>query len=355
MRYETSWKSRTVGTPATAGSGTEATGLWPVRDRQHAENHATKRLPMGTNASARRGQGPDGQAGARPAPKVECPSEAGLGELPAEGRVGVWFWHRFVDLPSYCPVDRATLWCPLPRRSHPAFDGIVGFFPPRSLNAEPSNAMKQLLRGGSTTTGQGSSVGPHERVPTWYLSMRRAFCCTHWLGEHGRLAARRRCCGSGPGIAGVFLQSADCLSRPAVTIWDGICSFTWTARFDRSRSLPLCAIFCIICRARSLSSGIIWELTRVMLCVSGWLDAAEFMWNTFRGMLLSLIPTSTGGLTSRATRWRTIAPRTLNNCMRGFWPPLKVQRINSLCCARLFMQLDCLLGSGIEYYFYRYQ
>jgi hypothetical protein len=63
MRHETSWKSRTVGAAATAGGGAEATGLRPLRDRRHAEIHATKCLPLGPNASATRGQDPGGQAG----------------------------------------------------------------------------------------------------------------------------------------------------------------------------------------------------------------------------------------------------------------------------------------------------
>ena len=355
MRYETSWKSRTVGAKATAGSGAEATGLRSLRDRRHAENHTAKRLPLGPNTSATRRQGPEGQAGARSAVKTERSTEIRLDQVPAEGGLGIRLWHGFMDLSAYCPIDRATLWCSLPRRSHPAFDGVVGFFPLRSLNVGRLNGMKQLFCGGSTTTGQGSSVGPHEQVPTWFSSTRRAFCCIHWLGGHGRLVARRRCCGNGPGTTGVFRQSADCLSRLAVTIWDGICSFMWTARFGRNRSLPFCEIFCVICRARSLWSGIISELTKVVFCVSGCLAAVGFMWNTFPGMLLSLIPTSTVGLISKPTRWRTTAPRMLSNCMRRSWLLLKLQQNNKLYFARLFMQPDCLLDLGIEHYFYRYQ
>lgn len=355
MKYETTWKLRTTGTATAAGRNPEATGIRSCRDRPHLKNHPPERVPLAEVLPTRWLSRSCSPPSTRASAQTDRSAETGISGLFAKRSLRFRICHRSVDLPAYRPVDRAALRRALPRRCDPSADGFAGFFPLRSPSVEPSSVTRQPSSGGCSTTGPGSSVGLPEGMPTWFSSMKQASCCTHWFGGHGHLAARRRCCGSELDTTGVYLRSADCLSRPAVTAWDGTCSSMWTARSDRSRSLPFCVILCGICRVRSLWSGIIWELTKVVLCVSGCVGAGGFMWNTCRGMLLSLIPTSMDGPILRPTLWRTTARRMLINCMRRFWLQPKKPRNNSLFSVLLFTQPDCLLDLGIEHYFYRYQ
>lgn len=375
MKYETAWKPRTVGTEKTAGRNSEKTGIWYFRNRPHPKNHSTECVPMAEVLPTRRLSRSCSTSATRTSSQAGRSAETSISGLSSKRSLWLRICHRSVDLPTYRPVDREALPCTLPSRCDPTSDGLAGIFPLRSLSDGPSNVTRRPSSGGWSMTGQGSSVGPDEYVPTWFLSTKRAFCCTHWLARaaqrsaasqsssvHGHLVARHQYFVSGLGIIGVSLRLADCLSHLAVTTSDGTYSWDpalrepsmWMVRSNKSRSLPLCAIFFGICRVRSLFSGIIWELTKVVFFVSGCVGAIPFsvavlrrtngfMWNTCRAMLLSLIPTSMDGPILRPILWRTTAHRMLINCMRRFWLQPKKSRVSSLCFVLLFMQPDFLL------------
>jgi len=355
MKHETKWKPRTVRAAKTAGCNLETTGIWPCRNRPHPKDHTTECVPLAEVLPTRWNSSSCSPPPARASAKAESSAETSLSGMSAKRSPRFWFCHRPVDLPTYRSVDPAALRRALSCRCDPTSNGFTFVFPLRSPNARQPSVTRQPSNGGWSMIGQGSSVEPEEDMPTWFSLTKQAFCCNHWLGGHGQFAARRQFFGRGLDTTDVFLRSEDCLSRPSVTIWDGICSFSWTARSGRSRLLPFCVIFCGIFLARSSWSGIIWVLTKVGHCVSGCVDAGGFIWNTCLGMLLSLIPTSTDGHILRPIRWRTTAQRTLSSCMRQLWLLPRAWQISSLCLFLLFMQRDFLLDLGIEHYFYRNQ
>jgi len=355
MKHETKWKPRTVGAAKETGRDLETTGIRPCRNRPHPKDHSTKCLPLAKALQTRRNSSSCSPPSARTSTKAESSAKTSLSSMSAKRSPGFWLCHRPLDLPTYRSVDPAALRRALSCRCDPTSNGFTFVFPLRSPSVRQQSVTRQQSNGGWSMIGQGSSVGLHEYVPTWFSLTKQAFCCNRWFGEHGQFAARRQFFGRGLDTTGVFLRSADCLSRPSVTVWDGTFSSLWTLLSDRSRSLLFCVIFCGIFLARSSWSGIAWVLTKVGHCVSGCVDAVGFIWNTCLDMLLSLIPTNTDGHILRPIRWRTTAHWTLSSCMRKLWLLPKAWQISSLCFVRLFMQRDFLLDAAIEHYFYRNQ
>lgn len=295
MKHETKWKPGTVRAAKEAGRDLETTGGWPCRNRPHPKDHPSKCVPLAETLPTRRHSSPCSTPPTRTSTKAEDSAKTSFSGVSAKRGPGFWFCHRPMDLPTYRSTDPAALRRALSRRCDPTSDGFAFVLPLRSRNARQPSVTRQPSSVGWSMTGRGLSVEPKEGMLTWFSLTKRDFCCNHWFGGHGQFAARRRFFGRGLGTTGVFLQSADCLSRHSVTVWDGTCNSLWTARSGRNRLLPFCVIFCGILLARSLSFGIIWLLTKVGHCVSGCVDAGGFIWNTCLGMLQSLIPTSTDG------------------------------------------------------------
>lgn len=355
MRHETSWKSRAVGAAAMPGRGAEAAGLRALRDRRDAENHPAKCLPLGPCLPATRREGPGRQTRAGSAVEAERPTETWLGQMPAEGSVGIRFWHGFVDVPARKAADRATLRRTLPCRPHPKAVSVVGFFPLRSPNAERLSGMKPLSGGGSDTTGPGSNGGRPGTRPTSYSSTRRAFCCIRLSTAPGPLAAAHRYCANEDATMGVSRQLEPCVFRPDAGTWAGTCSSTRTRRFARSRLSCFCDTCCVTCPTGWLWYGTGWAHTEAVCCGTGCRGVVGFAWSICRDTPQNSIPTNMGGPISKATRWPTTVQPTRINCRRRLALSPKRQPTNSLCSARSFMQQDCLSYYANEYYLYRRQ
>ena len=355
MKYETTWKPRVPGGTSAEGRRLEPRRLRSRRDIPIIEDHAPKRLPMATRVSAQWCGWAGCRAGARQAAEVERPPKTGAGRLFAQGSRNLWLRHRPLDVPTNPSTDRAEVWSPLPCRCHPARDGVVRFFPLRSPNAARWNATRRPSPGGSKRTGHGSSEWPGVVRPTWFSSMKRAFCCPPWFAEPGRLADRPRSCDSERDITAASRPSAGCRSRRNAADWAGISTSTWTGLSGKNRLSISCATCWGTWMARSSWPGIAWPPTAVRCCGCGCDDADESTWNPCPDTPRSSIPTNTGGRISRAIRWPITARMRRNNCMPASCSLVARLPVSKLCSVRLSMQPTCLYGFHYEYYFYRAQ
>ena len=254
--HETSWKQCSTGAAAQGGRFLDGSGMAADADCPPLGNHPPQRGSVDSGASATRSRSVKSQAIPGPSSKALRAAETVLGELPPEGGGRLWLRHGPLDLSKDRGVDSPSLRGELPRRRRSSADERPGFFPLKSLCAEPRNGMKRQSVGGSRTTGPGSSVGRRGPARTWCSSMKQASCCTRCSAGHGHRKGIRRPCRLGL-VTGIESRPlGGCRSPRAGGIWAGTCNTTWPSGFAKRKSSPSSATCGVIWGGRLL---VVWD------------------------------------------------------------------------------------------------
>ena len=341
MFHETTWKHCSTGAAAVGGGGPDGAGMAARQDRPSPEYHAAKCRTLDGCLPPRRIHRLESYSLSRPSAQVIPSAQADIGELSAARGHRVRVLHRPVDLSTNCRTDSASLGGVLPCRCDPASDGRAWFFPLKSLRSAARNATSKWCAGGLSGTGPESSDEPSERQLTWSSSTNRASCSTRWFVGPGPFAVKRQRSSLACGDAEESRPSAECRSRQAAGIWDGISSSMWTWASAKSKSWPSSVTCWPIFGDDCWWSGTDWEHTRDASCANGSKSVAGSTWNSCRPTLQSLTPTSMAGRTSSAESWPTIAQRTPSSYATRSWTLPPMQPASNRCSVGSFAEPNC--------------